>query len=80
MGRSDRALEFRSGTRLRVGAAEYRVRWDERPREWVLTLGHGGGERRVRGSCAFGDGKPYAFLDDLQSALDELLVKEVLES
>lgn len=87
--RQDRSLEFKSGTPLRVGENQFSIRWVDsaqyidddvgtRMRVWVLELGQN--LRVVDGSCAFGEGKPYAHLDDLQSALDELIMENVMEA
>ena len=78
--RRDRGLEFKVGTPLRVAGTEYRIKWLDRDRQWELSLPGGSTVRRVDGSCAFGDSKPYTYLDDLQDALDELVVEEVLSA
>lgn len=76
--RADRRLEFKAGTKLVVEGMEYVIRYDMM---WAfyLRLPGRGEEAKIRGSSAFGEGKPYVYADELQDALDRLIVQSVME-
>jgi hypothetical protein len=86
----DRALEFKAGTRMQVGGTEYVLRYSygraaegAPPEKWgfyVRLRAWPPAERHVSGSSACGFGKPYTYFDELQDALDSLLVSEVMDS
>ncbi len=108
MSRSDRSIEFKVGTLLKIGDVNISMRWvnrreyvtddgvtfQENPNTlnyglptvpcrlrssvWVLRLSRH--EREVEGSCAFGDSKPYTYMDKFQDAVDELIALSVMES
>jgi len=80
----ERSEEFIHGVPIVVGATRFVLRHGEecitdiqRREYWALELG--GNETRVTVSCAFGACKPYIYLDELQAAMDELIVKSVSE-
>jgi len=74
----DRGLEFKAGTPLLVEGAQFSIRYEMKSGGFFLSLGHGGPEAWIRGHSAFGEGKPYVFADELQDALDSLVVCEIM--
>lgn len=78
--KENRRLEFKTGTPLRIEGTEYRIRYVDREWAFYLRLPGRGDEVKIRGSSAFGEGKPYVYADELQDALDRLIVQAIMEA
>lgn len=76
----DKRAEFRSGTKLTIGGVDFTLVAFTGSEVFEIALYENTSRTRIiPGNCAK-NLKPYTYLDDLQKAVDELLVESILGS